>query len=48
MRYFFLVLLFIGGLALAQDKVPFQDEVADIQKKYDTIWDATKETIVFP
>ncbi|MEO0528113.1 MAG: GDSL-type esterase/lipase family protein [Bacteroidota bacterium] len=47
MRYFFLVLLFIGGLALAQDKVPFQDEVADIQKKYDTIWDATKETIVF-
>lgn len=31
----------------AQDHLRFADEVAAIQKKYDTLWDASKETIVF-
>ncbi|MGB5387114.1 MAG: SGNH/GDSL hydrolase family protein [Eudoraea sp.] len=33
--------------AIAQDPSDFQEEVLAIQKKYDTLWDNTKETIVF-
>lgn len=40
---FFIVL----GFAHAQDHLRFQKEVDGIQKKYDTLWDASKETIVF-
>ena len=31
----------------SQDPERFQTEVENIQKKYDTLWDASKETIVF-
>lgn len=40
------VVLF-STFAFSQDPSRFTDEVADIQKKYDTLWDASKETIVF-
>ncbi len=32
---------------LAQDASRFQEEIQEIQEKYDTLWDNTKETIVF-
>ena len=32
---------------LAQDAFRFQQEILEIQEKYDTLWDNTKETIVF-
>lgn len=47
MRNIFLLLLSICTLGHAQDPLRFKDEVMDIQKKYDSIWDASKETIVF-
>ena len=34
-------------MGLTQDVAPFADEVKAIGKKYDTLWDADKETIVF-
>lgn len=34
-------------LSYAQDPLRFKDEVEAIQKRYDTIWDASKETILF-
>ncbi len=40
------VVLF-STFVFSQDPSRFTDEVADIQKKYDTLWDASKETIVF-
>ncbi|MGB5227743.1 MAG: SGNH/GDSL hydrolase family protein [Eudoraea sp.] len=39
--------MFIGLGAAAQQASGFQEEVLAIQKKYDTLWDNTKETIVF-
>lgn len=47
MRYFFLFFLFIGFQTIAQDASRFADEVEAIEKKYDTLWDSSKETIVF-
>ncbi len=47
MRLCLLTLFFIGFLANAQDPARFADQVVEIQQKYDTIWDGTKETIVF-
>ncbi len=44
MRYLFL--LFIVSLT-AQEKLPFADEVKAIQQKTDSIWDSSKETLVF-
>ncbi len=46
--FVFLPLLFllIGHYAQAQDN-PFMDEVTALQKRYDTLWDVSKETIVF-
>tara|TARA_R110000868_G_scaffold280326_3_gene540424 strand:- start:42070 stop:42714 length:645 start_codon:yes stop_codon:yes gene_type:complete len=42
--YFFLLITVCGY----GQKVPaFQNEVLSIQKKYDSIWDSSKETIVF-
>jgi lysophospholipase L1-like esterase len=32
---------------LAQDASRFEEEIQKIQKKYDTLWDNTRETIVF-
>lgn len=45
----FLVTLFslIAFLGTAQDAPRFEEEVDAIRKKYDTLWDASKETIVF-
>jgi lysophospholipase L1-like esterase len=39
--------LFRSLFSLAQDATSFENEVEAIQKKYDTIWDVSKETIVF-
>ncbi len=44
MRY--LLLLFVVSLT-AQEKLPFADEVKAIQQKTDSIWDSSKETLVF-
>ncbi|TXN35099.1 G-D-S-L family lipolytic protein [Flagellimonas hymeniacidonis] len=44
MRY--LLLLFVVSLS-AQEKLPFADEVKAIQQKTDSIWDSSKETLVF-
>ena len=45
----FLVFLFmlISITVVAQDASRFQEEILEIQDKYDTLWDNTKETIVF-
>lgn len=45
----FLILFFVlmSITAGAQDAYRFQEEILEIQKKYDTLWDNTKETIVF-
>lgn len=42
-----LLIIFISLKAVAQDTFRFQKEVLAIQKKYDTLWDNSKETIVF-
>lgn len=48
MRYFLLLFLFFGFQGIiAQDPSRFVKEVEVIQKKYDTLWDSSKETIVF-
>ena len=39
--------MFIGIGSVAQDPSRFQEEVQAIQEKYETLWDSTKETIVF-
>jgi lysophospholipase L1-like esterase len=41
------LIIFISLKAVAQDTFRFQKEVLAIQKKYDTLWDNSKETIVF-
>lgn len=45
----FLILFFIllSITAAGQDASRFQEEILEIQKKYDTLWDNSKETIVF-
>ncbi len=47
MRTVLFIVLFITTIVQAQDPLRFADEVANVQKKYDTLWDASKETIVF-
>ncbi len=42
-----LVFLFMITNLRSQHADRFQDEVLEIQQKYDTLWDASKETIVF-
>lgn len=42
-----LALLLFGTPCLSQDTERFENEVKDIRKKYDTLWDATRETVVF-
>ncbi|MEE9364694.1 MAG: GDSL-type esterase/lipase family protein [Cellulophaga sp.] len=46
MKYL-LLLLICPFLGFSQDISPFQEEINAIQNKYDSIWDASKETIVF-
>lgn len=49
MRYklFFILMVCSIPFSQAQEIAPFADEVEAIQKKYDTLWDASKKTIVF-
>ena len=42
-----LLIIFISLKAVAQNTFRFEKEVLAIQKKYDTLWDNSKETIVF-
>ncbi|TAI49381.1 SGNH/GDSL hydrolase family protein [Flagellimonas allohymeniacidonis] len=42
-----LVVVLCISSSTAQKKLAFEEEVKDIQKKMDTLWDASKETIVF-
>ena len=41
------IVLFLLNFAFGQEKHPFADEVEAIQKKYDTLLNTSKETIVF-
>ena len=47
MKKLLFALVFMATNIAAQDIAPFAEEVAAIKKKYDTLWDASKETIVF-
>lgn len=47
MRNWFVLILFACVCVKAQDPLRFKEEVSSISKKYDTLWDASKETIVF-
>lgn len=49
MRYKLLFMMMVCSILFsqAQEIAPFADEVEAIQKKYDSVWDASKETIVF-
>ena len=43
-----LILIFLAGVFVqAQDPLRFKEEVSLILKKYDTLWEPSKETIVF-
>lgn len=45
---YFLVLFILAIITgHAQDALRFKNEIAAIQSKYDTLWDASKETVVF-
>tara|TARA_R110001583_G_scaffold25831_6_gene93494 strand:+ start:3698 stop:4348 length:651 start_codon:yes stop_codon:yes gene_type:complete len=41
------IFIFIAFLGNSQDSVPFENEVALIQKKYDTLWNPSNETVLF-
>ncbi len=47
MRYFILLFFSIGSFVHAQNANSFQKEVDAIAQRYDTLWDSSKETIVF-
>ncbi|MFH6601955.1 GDSL-type esterase/lipase family protein [Maribacter algicola] len=47
MKFVCFLFLMIGFLALSQSPERFDNEVEAIQKKYDSLWDASNETIVF-
>ncbi len=47
MKRILVALLLLSYVGHSQSPEPFKKEVADIQKKYDTIWDASQPTIVF-
>jgi lysophospholipase L1-like esterase len=47
MRYIIIVFFFVTLAGYSQNPNRFKEEVSAIQKKYDTLWDASKETIVF-
>ncbi len=47
MKYSVLIFLLSGVLAFSQEAVPFSDEVDAISKKYDSVWDSGRESIVF-
>lgn len=41
------IVLFTGVISFAQKTVPFSHEVTELSKKYDTLWDSSRESIVF-
>lgn len=47
MKYVIYIFLLSGILAFGQETVPFSDEVRAISKKYDSLWDHSRESIVF-
>ncbi|WP_273566302.1 GDSL-type esterase/lipase family protein [Maribacter halichondriae] len=47
MRYIVVLFLFSVLAGYGQDPLRFASEIEDIQKKYDSLWDSSKETIVF-
>lgn len=47
MKYALILLFLISIFSQAQEGNRFQNEVDAIQKKHDTLWNASKETIVF-
>ncbi len=47
MKYPVVILLFFASQLFGQDHLRFEEEVFNIQKKYDTIWDPAAKTIVF-
>lgn len=47
MRYIIIVFCFLTLAGYSQDPNRFKEEIGAIQKKYDTLWDASKQTIVF-
>jgi lysophospholipase L1-like esterase len=47
MKYSIYIFLLSGILALGQKSAPFSDEVSAISKKYDSLWDNSRESIVF-
>ncbi len=46
-RSFFVALFLCYSITNAQDPIRFQGEVNAISTRYDSLWDSTKETIVF-
>jgi len=46
-KYLPLIALFISYLGVAQDAIPFQEEVKDIVQRNDSLWDNSQETILF-
>lgn len=47
MRHLLLCFLALSFFTQAQDPNRFTDEIVQIQKKYDTLWNSSKETVVF-
>jgi lysophospholipase L1-like esterase len=47
MQKIFVLILFLTHLVNGQDASRFASEVEEIQTKYDSLWDSSKETIVF-
>jgi len=47
MKNILTIFFFIASFSQAQKSVPFANEVDKIAQKYDSIWDSSKETIVF-
>lgn len=49
MRYLVMIpiFFFVSLQGNSQNPRRFKNEIANIQKKYDTLWDASKETLVF-
>jgi lysophospholipase L1-like esterase len=47
MRILLIACLLVLNVLHAQDPLRFKEEVASIEKKYDTLWNPSEETIVF-
>jgi lysophospholipase L1-like esterase len=47
MKYAIYIFMLLGILSFGQNTAPFSDEVIAISKKYDSLWDNNRESIVF-